>query len=157
MISNLQLPYHIVQTDDLAYKFITQSGVVYAAYFIDISEAFGADHVYTFSFDAEFVNTKMLKTSLRSAEMCLISDFFQVNQNSLIVVCETCDKKENARFRLFEKWYCQTGEHDIEKIDAFVDHADYNFRSSLLLFKEHPRYQEIKGIYDEWVKSEMEK
>ena len=27
---------------------------------------------YTFSFDAEFVNTKMLKTSLRSAEMCLI-------------------------------------------------------------------------------------
>ena len=68
----MQLPYHIVQTDDLAYKFITQSGVVYAAYFIDISEAFGADHVYTFSFDAEFVNTKMLKTSLRSAEMCLI-------------------------------------------------------------------------------------
>ena len=131
MISNLQLPYHIVQTDDLAYKFITQSGVVYAAYFIDISEAFGADHI--------------------------LSDFFQVNQNSLIVVCETCDKKENARFRLFEKWYCQTGEHDIEKIDAFVDHADYNFRSSLLLFKEHPRYQEIKGIYDEWVKSEMEK
>ena len=43
------------------------------------------------------------------------------------------------------------------RIDAFVDHADYNFRSSLLLFKEHPRYQEIKGIYDEWVKSEMEK
>ena len=53
--------------------------------------------------------------------------------------------------------HCQTGEHDIEKIDVFVDHADYNFRSSLLLFKEHPRYQEIKGIYDEWVKSEMEK
>ena len=48
----MQLPYHIVQTDDLAYKFITQSGVVYTAYFIDISEAFGADHVYTFSFDA---------------------------------------------------------------------------------------------------------
>ena len=61
MISNLQLPYHIVQTDDLAYKFITQSGVVYAAYFIDISEAFGADHVYTFSFDAEFSTISDIK------------------------------------------------------------------------------------------------
>ena len=155
MISNLQLPYHIVQTDDLAYKFITQSGVVYAAYFIDISEAFGADHVYTFSFDA--VGKPVNDGRVRYTIVKILSDFFQVNQNSLIVVCETCDKKENARFRLFEKWYCQTGEHDIEKIDAFVDHADYNFRSSLLLFKEHPRYQEIKGIYDECVKSEMEK
>ena len=32
----------------------------------------GTDIRYTFSFNTEFVNTKMLKTSLRTAEMCLI-------------------------------------------------------------------------------------
>lgn len=155
MILNLQLPYHIVLTDDLTYKFITQSGVVYAAYFIDISETFGADHVYSFSFDAagKTVNDGRVRHTI----VKILSDFFQVNHNSLIVVCEPCDKKENARFRLFEKWYDQTGKHDIEKVDASVDHADYNFRSSLLLSKEHSCYEEIKSIYDEWVKSEMEK
>ena len=53
--------------------------------------------------------------------------------------------------------YLKSGMTNIEKVDASVDHADYNFRSSLLLSKEHPCYEEIKSIYDEWVKSEMEK
>lgn len=155
MISNLQLPYHIVQTDDLAYKFITRSGVVYAAYFIDISESFGADNVYTFSFDA--AGKPVNDDRVRHTVVKILDDFFQVNQNSLIVVCETCDKKENARFRLFKKWYQQTGNHQIEKVDATVDHEDYNFRSSLLLSREHPNSQDIKDIYDEWVKSEAGK
>ena len=155
MISNLQLPYHIVQTDDLAYKFITQSGVVYTAYFIDISETFGADHVYTFSFDA--AGKPVNDERIRCTVVKILDDFFRENQNSLIVVCETCDKKENARFRLFKKWYQQTDNHDIEKVDVTIDLEDYNFRSSLLLPREHPHYQNIKNIYDEWIKEEMRK
>ena len=155
MTSNLQLPYPIVQTDDLMYKFITKSGVVYAAYFIDISESFGADHVYSFSFDA--AGKPVRDERVRCSIVKILDDFFQGNQNSLIVVCETSDGKENARFRLFKKWYEQTRNHDIKKIDAAVDHEDYNFRSSLLLPKEHPRYQDIIDIYDGWVKEEMRK
>ena len=109
MISNLQLPYHIVQTDDLAYKFITQSGVVYAAYFIDISEAFGADHVYTFSFDA--VGKPVNDGRVRYTIVKILSDFFQVNQNSLIVVCETCGIAKQVSMtlrKLMHLWIMQT-------------------------------------------------
>jgi len=137
------------------YKFITKSGVVYAAYFIDISESFGADHVYSFSFDA--AGKPVRDERVRDTIVKILDDFFQVNQNSLIVVCETSDKKENARFRLFERWYQQTGNHEIEKVNAAIDHEDYNFRSSLLLPRVHPNSQKIKNIYSEWVESETRK
>ena len=87
MILNLQLPYHIVLADDLTYKFITQSGVVYAAYFIDISETFGADHVYSFSFDAagKTVNDGRVRHTI----VKILSDFFQVNHNHWLLRLQT--------------------------------------------------------------------
>lgn len=155
MESNLQLPYHIVQTNDLTYKFIALSGVVYTAYFIDISESFGADSVYTFSFDAAGKTVK--DERVRCTIVKILSDFFQLQQNSLIVVCETADHKEKARFKLFQKWYELTNGHRIEKVDIALDQDDYNLRSSLLIPEDHPHNHEIKDIYCGWAKSSTDK
>lgn len=155
MESNLQLPYHIVQIDDLAYKFIAQSGVVYTAYFIDISESFGADLVYTFSFDAAGKTVK--DDRVRCTIVKILSDFFRLKQNSLIVVCETTDHKEKARFKLFQKWYDLAVGHNIEKIDVALDLDDYNIRSSLLIPENHPQNNKIKKIYCDWAKNSIEK
>lgn len=155
MESNLQLPYHIVQTDDMTYKFIAQSGVVYTAYFIDISESFGADLVYTFSFDA---TGKAVKDDrVRCTIVKILSDFFRLKQNSLIVVCETADHKEKARFKLFQKWYDLTNVRNIEKVDIELDLVDYNVRSSLLISQNHPQNHQIKDTYKDWARNCMDK
>lgn len=150
MVLNLQLPYNIVQTDNLTYMFITQSGVVYTAYFIDISEVFWADSVYTFSFEAAGKTVK--DERVRITIIQILSDFFQTIRNSLIVICDSCDSREKSRFKLFQKWYEVTNNFSIEKIDVSIDSEEYNIRSSLLIPKTHPQAREIKELFDEWTK-----
>ncbi len=153
MTLNLPLPYNIVQTDNLTYMFITQSGVVYTAYFIDISDSFGADFVYTFSFDAAGKTTK--DERVRMTIIKILNDFFQTLRNSLVVICDSCDNKEKFRFRLFQKWYESTNNLSIEKIDISIDLKEYSIRSFLLLHQNHPQAQEIKKLFDEWAKTSI--
>ena len=73
--------------------FITQSGVVYTAYFIDISHSFGSDSVYTFSFDAAGKTVK--DDRVRVTILKILNDFFQSVRNALLVVCDSSDNREN--------------------------------------------------------------
>ena len=149
MTSNLQLPYNIVQTDNLTYMFITQSGVVYTAYFIDISHSFGSDSVYTFSFDAAGKTVK--DDRVRVTILKILNDFFQSVRNALLVVCDSSDNREKSRFKLFRKWYEAIIEPEIEKVDVSIDLGGCVIYSSLLLSKRHPQADEMKDLFYEWV------
>ncbi|MDE7073671.1 MAG: hypothetical protein K2O69_01240 [Odoribacter sp.] len=129
--------------------FITQGGVVYTAYFIDISQAFGSDCVYTFSFDAAGKAAK--DERVRITILKILNDFFQSARNALLVVCDSCDKREKSRFRLFQKWYEAVVDSEIEKVDVSIDLEECTIYSSLLLSRNHPQADEVKNLFNEWV------
>lgn len=145
MALNLQPLYPIHQQDESGYMFITDSGVEYTAYFIDISDSFGERNVYSFSFEAKGKSAK--DERIRNSIISILSKFFQNELNVMLMVCDSKDRREEARFKLFQRWYTGIPQDEIEKIDIFAKQEDYNICSSLFISRKHPRNEQIKEIF----------
>ena len=74
MILNLQLPYHIVLTDDLTYKFITQSGVVYAAG--QFEPAFSGRLEYVLNAGPTSLSYQVAQDAINGARLAEVADCY---------------------------------------------------------------------------------
>ena len=50
-----------------------------------------------------------------------LSDFLHKNDNSVVTICETIDKKELARHKLFHKWFEELEIKQVKKIDREIE------------------------------------
>lgn len=155
MTSNLRLPYSVYRDDELVYRFVAESGVEYTAYFIDISEAFGVEGVYSFSFDAKGKGKK--DDRIRVTIINILRDFFEMSENVMIVVCDSEDRREEARFRLFQRWYDELEQERVEKVDVSLKGEGYCILSSLFIARKHPRKEEIRRIFEGYAKERVGK
>lgn len=148
---NLQAPYKIERQQDGKYTFVTISGVVYIAYFIEIPFGNGIEDVYSFSF--ETINEpQAFDERIYATIFQILHEFFLNNQNSMLFVCDSNDDKESARLRLFDRWYKDQEVNDfILKYDKSVKLPDFDLHSSILINKKNPLKDQILLKFNEYI------
>lgn len=141
MLSSLH-PYSFIKREDnefSGYEFTTDSGVVYKAYFLDMSTyAPHFESVYTFNFESDSP-TSGYDSRVADTICTILERLFADNKNAVIVIYDSTDDRERGRNRLFQQWYRCLGEISIEKIDRHCATPDYDIYSSLLIHQENPK------------------
>ena len=69
----------------------------------------------------------------------ILKDFFQKNENSMLMVCDNMDGKEEKRRKLFDRWYHVYNNHSLIKLDASLENEDYRLFVSMFINRENPK------------------
>lgn len=155
-ISSLLHPYSYVIDGDMRYTFTTVDGVVYHAYFLDYSALFpDFPNVYMFNIEPESNEPHPIDVRISHTIVSILSQFFENNLNTMIMVCDNIDGKERKRNALFERWYQNYGTSHIVKYDASVETEDYMLYVSLFVHGSNPLRKDIVSYFYELVRNNM--
>lgn len=140
-MSALLHPYKYTVSDG-EYRFKTESGIEYFAYFLDLS-VYGPDF-YTFSFEkledpSETGLTKKQPGRFVLDTICqILADFFNKKTNAMLFVCDSSDGRAEGRRRLFSQKYNSVNDGSFERIDRNGKTELYPIYSSLIFRKDNP-------------------
>ncbi len=93
------------------YYFFTDYGV-------DIAVSFDFDdlleHGEAYMFNINNVNKQRSPRDLkvRDTIIAIIDNFFEINSVALLYICETCDRMQAMRSRLFESWFAYANDNE---------------------------------------------
>lgn len=95
--------YHDVDKTDY-YLFETEQKIVYA---ISFSEEFeiGGCMSYQFSIGNANGSHGSMDIKIRKTIIAIIENFFELNSNVLLYICDNSDHRERARAKLFIRWF----------------------------------------------------
>ncbi|MDO4819505.1 MAG: DUF6169 family protein [Prevotella sp.] len=163
MESNSLLPYKVNRENDYYYSFITKDGIVYNAYFLSLFECYPKMlNTYTFNIepDSSYDEAKHpLDSRIALTIVSILRAFFADNKNSMIMVCDSVDGKEDKRRCLFNRWFDNYKEDDIIKLDAAREGKKeglaYNLYVSLFININNPNRSKIIDAFNELVKTDL--
>lgn len=95
--------------EEQAYQFRTKGGYIYSVTFQEFI-LFDAS-VYMFNIDrridaeADTITKGRQGLAVRNTIMLILTRFFSNIDNAIVAICESKDKAEKARHKLFNKWY----------------------------------------------------
>lgn len=102
---NAIAPYPVITSTKNGYFIFRSDYCVRYAVGFDESNLLRSDTSYLFS----IINIDNVKSpndwKVRDTVMCVIEEFFKVNNHALLYICETGDNKQAMRNRLFERWF----------------------------------------------------
>lgn len=76
-------------------------------------------------------------------------DFFQSKELVVVFICDTWDRREEARARKFTAWYYTDVQLHFFKCDARIPDGDRAILLSAILRDEHPHFLEIVQVFRE--------
>ena len=88
-------PYSYKLCGELTYEFTTKAGVVYVAYFLDMTtydDLF--ENVYTFNFDTRIEANIPQDDRIADTICAIIGEIFKNNNNAVVIVCDNTDHRE---------------------------------------------------------------
>ena len=102
---NSQTPYQVVEADDENfYEFFTDFDVHYSVGFMPDDSLMQSEayHLIIVNVDNRpSPNDHKVKDTI----LCIVGEFFDKNNTTLLYICETGDGKQGLRSRLFERWF----------------------------------------------------
>lgn len=150
-------PYNWVR-EDFSYYIETDRKVKYKLYFDDATNLFaGQTHGCTvLSFSIEVVgnaSTAEVAEDSRIADTVhkLLSEFFEDDEGTLIVIYDTIDGRGYARKRKFNRWFEKHNINHVEKWDYEIVDEETSIPNSLLIHKGHPFKEVIIKAYEKLV------
>ena len=156
---NLQNPYDIIEENELDYSFETKDGILYRAYFLSAAHL----HVefkdaYSFSIEpvGDVEDTKHpMDARISMTIASILKDFFRKNENSMLMVCDNIDGKEEKRRKLFERWYHCYNDCSLIKLDASLENEDYKLFVSMFINRRNPNRESLIGAFNELVRTDL--
>ena len=159
MDSNLPNPYKIIETEDFDYTFVTKDGVVYRAYFLDVSYLHPAfSDAYSFNIEpvGDVDSTKHpIDRRIGVTIISILKEFFKKNENSMLMACDNLDGKENKRRKLFDRWYDNFNDNSLIKLDAALENDVYKLYVSMYIGKANPRRELLISAFNELIKTDL--
>ena len=121
---NSTAPYEVATIGEECFQFMTEHGVHCSVEFVLDDSLLSHE---TYHLIIVNVNHKKSPNDLkvRDTIISIIDEFFDKNNSTLLYICETGDKKQALRNRLFERWF-----------STFERKALYTFVASSLLDDE---------------------
>ena len=159
MESNLPSPYKIIETEDFDYTFVTKDGIVYRAYFLDVSYLHPQfSDAYSFNIEpiGDVSSTKHpIDQRIGITIASILKEFFRKNENSMLMACDNTDGKEDKRRMLFDRWYDHYNNSSLIKLDAALENDVYKLHVSMYIGKTNPRLEQLISAFNELIKTDL--
>ena len=131
------------------YRFVTESGVDIAVGF-DLDDIIESGESYMFN----IVNVNKQRSprdiKVRDTVISVIDNFFEVNSAALLYICETGDRKQAMRNRLFDSWfaYANSRELYVVMVANICDSEGVDNYAAMVLRKDNPRFVEYVSEFN---------
>ena len=140
------------------YRFVTDYGVEIAISF-DLDDLLETGEAYMFNVINANKQRSPRDVKVRDTVIAIIDNFFETNEVALLYICETGDRKQAMRNRLFESWFAYANDkeqyvimvaniHDLEGIDNYA---------AMILRKDNPHFVEYVSEFNSTVNMFMVK
>lgn len=150
---NSTSPYEVTMPiSPNVYRFSTDYGV-------DIAVSFDLDnlleHGEAYMFNITNVNKQKSPRELkvRDTIIAIIDNFFEVNIVALLYICETSDRMQAMRNRLFESWFAYANNNDkymimVAKVHDLEDVDNY---AAMILRKDNPHFVDYVSEFNQTI------
>ena len=123
------------------YRFVTEYGVEIAIS-LDLDDILESGESYMFNITNVNKQRSPRDLKVRDTVISIIDNFFEVNSVALLYICETGDRKQAMRNRLFDSWFAYANSkeqyvimvaniHDVEGVDNYA---------AMILRKDNPKF-----------------
>lgn len=156
MDSTLLLPYEYTMVDESFYTFVSKDGIVYHIYFLPLigfCPEFGT--TYSFNIEPEDKRPHPIDVRIVLTVVQILRQFFNNNENSMIMVCDNSDGKEAKRRKLFDRWYDKYADSHVVKYDASAHDGDYHLFTSLYFRQDHPFGRQVRDAFFDLMKQDI--
>ena len=135
-------PYEVQMVlEPNTYSFVTEYGVEIAISF-DLDDILEGGESYMFNITNVNKQRSPRDLKVRDTVISIIDNFFEVNSVALLYICETGDRKQAMRNRLFDSWFAYANSkeqyvimvaniHDLEGVDNYA---------AMILRKDNPKF-----------------
>lgn len=124
--------YPYSKSIDGEYRYVTDKGVEYIAYFNKVP--IESCVVYNFVFAKSTVGRYGMDPRIRNPILSIISDFWDDYEEVILFVCDSSDGRSECRMRLFHYWYkILNNDNIVTKIDYSVE----QIRAAILAKKDN--------------------
>ncbi len=156
---NTVSPYEVAMVaSPNTYRFVTDYGVDIAVSF-DLDDLLEQSEAYMFNINNANRQKSPRDTKVRDTIIAIIDNFFEVNEVALLYICETGDRRQAMRNRLFESWFACANEkdqymimvanvHDLEGVDNYA---------AMILRKDNPNFVDYVSEFNKTVNMFMVK
>ena len=124
--------YPYSKSIDGEYRFVTDKGIEYIAYFNKVP--IESCVVYNFVFAKSTAGRYGKDPKIRNTILSIISDFWDDYEEVILFVCDSSDGRSECRMRLFHYWYkILNNDNNVTKIDYSVE----QIRAAILAKKDN--------------------
>jgi len=148
---NLRSPYKVVQEDDNIFRFRTKHGIIYSVGFV-LDTSFIDEGVYQFFIINESGRSARKDDELFETVRVIIEEFFAQEKNVMLYICDTTDKRQASRDRLFRIWfhtYMLNSSYTMYNEQMTIDHIRYY--ASVILRKDHPMHNQVISSFHNFI------
>lgn len=144
---NFRSPYQVWE-GERGYSFKTDHGIFYTVEFD--SEESGLDIIaYWFNLTNNSHKSSPNDVKIRDTVFCVIEEFFRVNPEILLYMCESGDGHQAMSARLFLRWFNQYNKNGQFYIrTAEVKNGKITDYVALIIQRTHPAFDDIVELFD---------
>lgn len=150
---NASSPYEVTMAiSPNTYRFMTDYGVDIAVSF-DLDEILESVEAYMFNINNVNRQKSPRDLKVRDTVVSIIDNFFEVNAVALLYICETGDRKQAMRNRLFESWFAYANEKDqyLIMVANVLDADNVENYAALILRKDNPNFVDYVSEFNRTV------
>lgn len=140
-------PYKVWKVDD-EYRFETDNGILCAVNF-EPESMFGGLDAYWFGLANRSMKASPNDVKIRATITCIIEEFFRVNPDILLYMCDSANDQQAVRSRLFLRWfnaYAQQQDFYI-RTEMVKDEGEENY-IALIVRRDHPQLTIVIDTFD---------
>lgn len=143
---NAKSPYKIGSDQSGSFSFVTDKQQLYHVAFIE-DKLFYEHGIYQYCLETEMHTGA--DSHVYEVVVALIEEFFKSSAKGLLYVCDSEDRRQAARNRLFNRWFNSYAEKDkYLLLQREVQYEDMLQYVSLIVRKDHPEVQSITDAFD---------
>ena len=148
---NLRAPYSVKQVDDSIFVFTTKQGITYSTGFVPDCSFFESG-VFQFFLINTSSRTSRVDRDVFETVRVIIEEFFAQKEPVMLYICDTADKRQASRDRLFRIWfntYIQNEAYTMYSEQMTLDNVRYF--SSIILRKDHPLHNKVICSFHDYI------
>ena len=149
---NLRAPYSVKQVDDSIFVFTTKQGITYSTGFVPDNSFFESGVFQFFLINNTPIRTSRVDRDVFETVRVIIEEFFAQKEPVMLYICDTADKRQASRDRLFRIWfntYIQNEAYTMYSEQMTLDNVRYF--SSIILRKDHPLHNKVICSFHDYI------
>lgn len=147
---NLVSPYPLWESSD-SYNFRTDYGVLYRICF-DLNQNIWENGAYEFGIQNENKVPSPNDVKVKQTIKCIIEEFFLSNPDILLYQCETGDRRQSVRQRLFYRWFQECADQNkfVLKVSSLEAEGVVNY-IAMIVQRDNPSLSSIIEDFDNFI------